>query len=97
MIKPEKKKTGCNLVSWTRGWLPITRFIRVELADDQKTGQDVHPETYVPKTLRCELQARGRLPVKECLKVGATLARALENLHAGGLIHRDIKPANIIY
>jgi formylglycine-generating enzyme required for sulfatase activity len=69
----------------------------MELADDHRSGQDIHPKTYIPKTLHSELQARGRLPVKECLKIAVALARALGNLHAGGLIHRDIKPANIIF
>jgi serine/threonine protein kinase len=69
----------------------------MELADDQKTGQDIHPETYEPKTLRSELKSRGRLPVKQCVSIGMALTRALENLHESGLIHRDIKPANIIF
>jgi formylglycine-generating enzyme required for sulfatase activity len=76
---------------------PRQFYYIMELADDQLTGQEIQPKTYVPKTLHSELKARGRIPAKECLRIGATLAHALENLHDGGLIHRDIKPANIIF
>lgn len=76
---------------------PRQFYYIMELADDQQRGQDIVPESYEPKTLRSELQSRGRLPVKECIEIGVALARALHNLHENGLIHRDIKPANIIF
>jgi len=69
----------------------------MELADDQRTGQQIDPERYEPKTLRSELRQRGRLPVAGCLKVGLTLTTALKHLHGAGLIHRDIKPSNVIF
>ncbi len=69
----------------------------MELADDQSSGQTVDPGRYVPKTLRSESKARGRLPVEECVKIGLALTTALDHLHKHGLIHRDIKPANIIF
>jgi TolB-like protein len=53
--------------------------------------------TYEPKTLRREIQQRGRLPVIECVEIGLALADALEHLHSNGLVHRDIKPSNIIF
>jgi WD40 repeat protein len=72
-------------------------YYAMELADDQRTGQQIDPETYVPKTLRSELEQRGRLPVADCLRIGLALTTALEHLHHAGLIHRDIKPANVIF
>jgi tetratricopeptide (TPR) repeat protein len=53
--------------------------------------------SYVPRTLKLELERRGRLPVGECVQIGLSLATALEHLHAHGLIHRDVKPSNIIF
>jgi tetratricopeptide (TPR) repeat protein len=54
-------------------------------------------DSYTPRTLRSELQARGALPPAECVALGLKLASALEHLHANGLVHRDIKPSNIIF
>jgi serine/threonine protein kinase len=39
---------------------------------------------------------RGRLQLKEVLRIGMQTARGLAAAHAQGLIHRDIKPANIL-
>ena len=69
----------------------------MELADDASTAREVHPDSYVPKTLKSELQRRKRFPADECLRLGLSLSGAVENLHRNGLIHRDIKPANIIF
>lgn len=53
--------------------------------------------SYVPRTLRSELQHRGRLPVAECVELALRLTDALAHLHGHGLVHRDIKPSNIIF
>jgi WD40 repeat protein len=52
---------------------------------------------YRPKTLRAELNRRGRLPLEECLPLAISLASALGHLHKRGLVHRDLKPSNIIF
>lgn len=69
----------------------------MELADDVQSGAAFDPVTYVPRTLRSEIEGRKKLPVSECIQLGLSLTSALENLHQHGLIHRDIKPANIIF
>lgn len=55
------------------------------------------PSEYTPRTLRSEIQRRGRLPFEDCLEIALKLARAVGHLHQHGLVHRDIKPSNIIF
>jgi serine/threonine protein kinase len=62
-----------------------------------RATQNFDPDTYAPKTLRSELKRLGRLPVLDCLRIGASLSEALEHLHENGLVHRDIKPSNVIF
>jgi tetratricopeptide (TPR) repeat protein len=69
----------------------------MELADDERTGNQVDADHYKPRTLSTELKARSRLPPGECVKLGLALTTALDHLHRNGLIHRDIKPSNIIF
>ncbi len=68
----------------------------MELADDAETGREIHPDRYVPLTLREMRLRRGRLPAERCISLAAELARALAGLHARNLLHRDIKPSNVI-
>jgi eukaryotic-like serine/threonine-protein kinase len=47
------------------------------------------------ETLAARL-ARGPLPEKEALRVGAEIADALGAAHAHGVVHRDVKPGNVV-
>ena len=69
----------------------------MEAGDDEVTGQQITPETYVPRTLGRDLRERGRLTRKACTELGLALTSALGFLHAQNLVHRDIKPSNIIF
>ncbi len=69
----------------------------MELADDDARGPHIHPPTYTPRTLAQDQARLGRLPIAECVRLGAAIASALGFLHQHGLIHRDIKPSNIIF
>jgi len=74
----------------------------MELADAAQLRSDwpsalLDTQAYHPRTVRAELQAYGRLPPAQCVRLGLKLAAALDYLHEQGLIHRDIKPSNIIF
>jgi len=69
----------------------------MELGDDMNTGQIIVPDQYLPRTLASDYRQRRRLPVGECIRLGAAIASALGYLHRHGLIHRDVKPSNIIF
>jgi DNA-binding NtrC family response regulator len=69
----------------------------MELADDAKRGRNFGSDIYEARTLKWEIEDRGRLPVYESLGIGMMLATTLARLHQGGHVHRDIKPSNIIF
>ena len=72
-------------------------FCIMELGDDQKTGQDIDPSCYLPRTLSSDLRQRGTLPPRECLGFMLALTETVHELHLQRLVHRDIKPANILF
>src|SRR6266511_552213 len=67
-----------------------------QAASQFETG-NLKPGTYVPRTLRSELDRHGRLPFAQCIEIGLSLTTALAHLHKHGLVHRDVKPSNIIF
>jgi len=69
----------------------------MELADDVFLGPNIQPQTYEPRSLAHDQERLKRLPIAECVRLGASIASALGFLHRHGLIHRDIKPSNIIF
>lgn len=69
----------------------------MEVADDEQRGQQIDPSNYSPKNLGRALAQRGKLPLREAVRVGVALAEALAHLHKHKLIHRDLKPSNIIF
>jgi len=83
------QRSGGVLEAWSNGpsaptQLPITPSLH-------------YPASYSPRTLKHDLQTRGRLPPAECVEIGLALATALAHLHGHGLVHRDVKPSNIIF
>ena len=78
-------------------------FYVMELADpgdsDPANPQaaSIDAQSYVPRTLKTEIQRTGRMSVHDCAQVGVALASALGHLHEHALVHRDVKPSNIIF
>ncbi len=63
---------------------------------DSANGIDFLAMEYVNGlTLEQKLVA-GPLTEKEIVRIGAQVARALEEAHENGVVHRDLKPANIM-
>ena len=71
----------------------------MELGDALDPAWEQQGESYQPRDLAgvCRRADGGRLPVRECLRIGIGLLETLDFLHQHGLVHRDIKPANIIF
>ena len=65
--------------------------------DDSARAELLVPETYVSRTLACDLKRRRRLPVLEVVSLGVQLAEALGHVHRHKLVHRDVKPSNVIF
>jgi len=51
---------------------------------------------YVPGRSLEQVMAEGALPLDQSLDLLETIARALETVHARGILHRDLKPGNIL-
>jgi len=75
----------------------------MELADpavipgERHDAATVEVESYQPRTLRSELNAKVRLSPEESAQLAHRIGGALARLHGHGLVHRDIKPANVIF
>jgi len=48
------------------------------------------------ESLRARLRREGPLPLDEAVRIGRSVAEALDFAHGQGIVHRDIKPENIL-
>jgi eukaryotic-like serine/threonine-protein kinase len=72
-----------NIVStYDTGDDPDAAYIVMELVDGP--------------TVRDLVDERGRLSVRDVLRIGIQVAAALEAAHQAHLVHRDVKPANVL-
>lgn len=47
-------------------------------------------------TARALLREQGQLPLHTSFSIASDVARALQDIHALGLVHRDVKPSNVL-
>lgn len=71
----------------------------MQIGDDVRTGREINPIEYEPRTLRGDHQQAAGVQwnTDDCIEVGLRLAESLGHLHEQGLAHRDVKPSNIIF
>jgi serine/threonine-protein kinase len=63
----------------------------------QVDGEPFYVMPYVQGlSLRRMLEARGRLPIVEAVRIARQIASALEHAHRHRFVHRDVKPENIL-
>jgi serine/threonine protein kinase len=71
----------------------------VRLFDSGMIGDDlrfVAMEFLRGRTLREELDARGKLDIAEAVAIALQLCEALGEVHARGIVHRDVNPRNVM-
>lgn len=70
----------------------------LQVLDAGEAGEDawIAMEFVQGKDLSHYTRANQLLPVREVVRIGARLARALDYAHRQGVVHRDIKPANVM-
>ncbi len=93
------KNRGLLRVDFVSAKRPDYFYYVMELGDSATPDWESNPTKYRPLDLMAaRAQAPGgKLPVRECLRIGLALADALRFLHEMGVTHRDIKPQNIIF
>jgi len=48
------------------------------------------------QTLRALLEELGRVPEELCVHIAMEITKALDAIHAAGVVHRDLKPENVL-
>ena len=66
-----------------------------DIGEDPARGTWIAMELVDGESLRQRLE-RGRLDVKEALRIALDMARGLAAAHAAGIVHRDVKPGNVM-
>ncbi|HVK12857.1 MAG TPA: serine/threonine-protein kinase [Gemmataceae bacterium] len=68
-----------------------------ETGQDNETGRYFLVMEFIKgQSAQARLEAAGRFPLSEAVRVVLDVARALEELHFRGYVHRDVKPGNIL-
>lgn len=71
-------------------------IVRVQEVGRTKEGPYLVMELLRGESLAARLRTgNGTLPLKQALRVGTEVARALAHAHKHGVIHRDLRPSNV--
>ena len=65
-------------------------------ADDDRSQIYMVMEWVEGRLLRQLLNEQKKLPAERAVKIALTIARALDYIHAHGVVHRDLKPENVM-
>jgi eukaryotic-like serine/threonine-protein kinase len=66
------------------------------LVDDQRSRRYMVLEWVEGRLLRQILNEHKKLPAERAIRITLALCKALEYIHAQGVVHRDLKPENIM-
>jgi len=69
---------------------------KVYEVDEMDDGRVFLAMEYVQGETVGSLLERGRLSLKQALRIAVEIAEVLDRAHQGGIVHRDLKPANVM-
>ena len=71
--------------------------VQVYDVDELPDGRPYFVMTHADGGSLADALQDGWLPVDEALRVGADVARGVQDLHDAGVVHRDVKPSNVLF
>lgn len=82
--------------AWASAQIASPHVVRVTDVDVLEDGTPfIVMELLQGRDLEAELQARGRLPIRELVGYVLQAASAIHEAHLRGVVHRDLKPNNL--
>ncbi|HEX9082216.1 MAG TPA: serine/threonine-protein kinase, partial [Holophagaceae bacterium] len=67
-----------------------------DVGEEEGLGPFLAMEYVAGRPLDALMKAGLTVPIKEKLRIAASIAEALDHAHAKGIVHRDVKPGNVM-